>query len=101
MCIISALQKDATKMAHLLVEKRAAACAQVSSPIRSFYWWQEKIEESQEVFIFLKTEKNKITEIQNILNNIHPYQVYEFIVLPIKDGNPGYLQWITDSLKHN
>jgi uncharacterized protein involved in tolerance to divalent cations len=30
---------------------------------------------------------------------MHPYEVPEFLVLPIADGNEAYLRWIGESTK--
>ncbi|MEW5818371.1 MAG: divalent cation tolerance protein CutA, partial [Spirochaetota bacterium] len=53
MAIIASPASEAENMAREIVEKRLAACAQVSSPVTSFYWWDGKLQQETEVLIFL------------------------------------------------
>jgi len=99
MGIISAPPEEGAKLAEALVEEKLAACVQVSSPVTSVYRWEGKIEHSQEVLLFVKTETGRIRSIKEFLLKEHPYEVPEFITLPITDGLPRYLKWIDTSLR--
>ena len=41
-------QKDARRIADLVVKKRLAACVQIVGPVTSVYRWQGKVESAQE-----------------------------------------------------
>ena len=98
MCIISAPEEIAEALADKIIKQRLAACAQVTTRIKSFYWWNEQVNVDPEILIYLKTLKTKIPAINHLLKEMHPYEVPEFIVLPILDGNPAYLAWIDDNV---
>ena len=87
----------AEKIAEILVESKLAACVSISSPIRSIYSWEGKINRDNEVLMIAKTRADLFGEefIQAVKSN-HPYQVPEIISLPILDGSADYLEWISD-----
>ena len=87
----------AEKIAEILVESKLAACVSISSPIRSIYSWEGKINRDNEVLMIAKTRSDLFGEefIQAVKSN-HPYQVPEIISLPILDGSADYLEWISD-----
>ena len=47
--------KDAALLAKSLVEKRLAACVNLLPGIASWYWWEGKVTEDQEVLLMMKT----------------------------------------------
>ena len=85
----------AMQMAEKLVEKRIAACVQVSGPITSIYQWKGKIENAEEWYCVIKTRKNLYEKVEEAIKAMHPYEVPEIIALPIPEGNKDYLDWIT------
>jgi periplasmic divalent cation tolerance protein len=98
MVIITAPEEEAAAIASTMVEKKLAACAQVSCPITSYFWWEGKIDTEKEVHIFLKTRTNLVPAITETLTSIHSYEVPECITIPIAGGNPEYLAWLADVL---
>ncbi|MBN1799380.1 MAG: divalent-cation tolerance protein CutA [Spirochaetales bacterium] len=98
MCIISTPQDQAERIANEFVSRKLAACAQIINPIHSIYWWRGKIEHDKEALILLKTVAELIEKLKQTLKAVHPYEVPEFIVIPIQDGYTPYLSWIGDSL---
>ena len=51
-------KKIAKKIAMNLLKKRIVACANMF-PIDSIYWWKNKIEESKEYVLIVKTKKEE------------------------------------------
>jgi len=87
-------EKTAEMVAQQVTENRLAACVSVSSPIRSFYWWDKKITQDKEFMLFIKTRAALYPALEEKIKEIHPYQVPEIIALPIIRGLSSYLQWI-------
>ena len=90
----------AMQIAENLVGKKLAACAQISGPITSIYQWKGKIENEEEWYCVIKTRKNLYPEVEESIKAQHPYEVPEIIALPIEEGNPDYLDWITEVVKN-
>ncbi len=87
----------AKRIADELVEKKLAACGQVSGPITSIYEWKGKIENTEEWYCIIKTRSDLYRSVETMIKSLHPYEVPEIIALPIIDGNPDYLKWIDQS----
>lgn len=79
---------------RLLVVDRLAACVNIFPNITSIYRWNGKIEEDQEVIVWLKTRETLIEEVHEKLIKIHSYEVPAFVVYKILTGSEEYLQWI-------
>jgi len=90
----------AQKIAETLVEKKVAACAQISGPITSIYEWKGKIENEEEWYCVIKTRQNLYPQVEEKIKELHPYEVPEIIALPIVEGNKAYLAWITEVVKN-
>ena len=96
--MVTAPVADAGRIGRTIVEAKLAACVHVLPPGRSTYWWEGKIEESDEQTLIIKTTAPAIEGLRGLLDESHPYDVYELLVLDVSDGNPAYLSWITDSV---
>jgi periplasmic divalent cation tolerance protein len=94
MYMIAAPVEAAEGLAQKLVEERAAACAQVTSPATSFFYWEGKLQRETEALIFVKTARDKRAAVQRVLFAHHPYQVPELIELPLTGGNEAYFRWM-------
>jgi periplasmic divalent cation tolerance protein len=88
---------DGAGFARALVDSRLAACVNLLPVMQSVYRWQGAVEQESERQVVIKTSRLRIPALWERLRDLHPYEVPEFIVLPIVDGNPAYLLWIGDS----
>jgi periplasmic divalent cation tolerance protein len=85
---------DAAGLAEALVTARVAACVTILPAVQSVYSWQGRIQRDQEQQLFMKTARDRVPALWDVLSARHPYDVPEFVVLPIVDGNPTYLEWL-------
>lgn len=86
--------EEAAKIGRAAVEKRLAACANVLGDIRSFYWWDGKIQDDSEAALILKTTEDRLDSLIAEIKALHSYSVPCIVVLPIGTGNPAFLEWI-------
>jgi periplasmic divalent cation tolerance protein len=84
----------ANQLARQLVEKRLAACVQVSGPLTSIYRWQGEIEQGQEWLCTAKTTADAFARIAEAIAAAHPYDVPEIIATPLVDVSAGYAEWL-------
>lgn len=87
---------EAQRLAMTAVQARLAACAQVSAPITSTYWWEGVVEATTEYRIDFKTDRELAVRLAEHLKATHSYDVPEVIFVPILGGNPSYLAWISE-----
>jgi periplasmic divalent cation tolerance protein len=88
---------DASAIATALVEARLAACVNVLPPMQSTYRWQGDVEQDTERQMVIKTSGLRVDALWERLRDLHPYDVPEFVVIPIVDGNQAYLNWIGET----
>jgi periplasmic divalent cation tolerance protein len=93
-----ALHETAIAMARTLVQERLAACVNISPGVESIYWWQGRIEQTLEYVLMIKTTAAKIEALRERMMKLHPYELPEFVILPIEGGSEAYLQWIGESV---
>jgi len=86
----------ADALARGAVDRRLAACAQVSGPIESTYWWQGAIETAEEWQVVFKTTTSHYPALADHIRSNHSYDVPEVLCLPVVDGNPAYLRWVAE-----
>jgi len=94
--ITAANINEARKIAVATVKERLAACAGIVEKIESLYWWQGKVNKSDEVLLIMKTKMSLAKKLIKKVKSLHSYKVPEIIFLPITTGNPDYLKWIGD-----
>jgi periplasmic divalent cation tolerance protein len=95
---ISAPPREAENLARILVEKRAAACAQMIPGVQSVYWWKGAVQTDEEVLLVVKTMKSKLGDIAALLKEHHPYELPELVFLPLQGGLEDYIAWIRQSV---
>ncbi len=90
-------KSTAEKIGRILVEKRLAACAQLSEKVESIYRWKGEIETNQEFYCVLKTRLSNFDTIAAIIEQNHPYEVPEIIARPIAAINASYKKWLNEN----
>lgn len=88
--------RDAARaMARTLVERRLAACAQISE-IESFYRWDGAIQNESEFRLVLKTTANGYDALAAAIRALHSYTtpaIYAHVLEPV---DTQYAQWIRE-----
>jgi periplasmic divalent cation tolerance protein len=90
---------SAFNLARKLVTLRLAACANVLSPVTSFYRWEGRDEQATEYPVLIKSTRDRYAELESAIRARHPYSVPEIIAWPIEQGLPAYLKWVEDETR--
>jgi len=88
---------DARSMARALIELRLAACVNIVPGLTSIYRWQGKVDEDREQLLVIKTVDGNIDDLREALFARHPYEVPEFVVLPVNSTSERYGAWLLES----
>lgn len=81
-------------IARAVVEERLAACCTISGPMTSIYRWQGEVTIDSEQQLVIKTTADRLEALRVRVHQLHPYEVPEFLVLPVSEGSPAYLDWV-------
>ena len=99
--VITTLPNVATahSLAEKLVNERAAACVNVMPPCTSLYLWHGKLETAEEHTLLIKTSRSRYQRLEQLIKEAHPYELPEIIAIPVEQGLPGYLAWVSAETK--
>ncbi|WP_240695127.1 divalent-cation tolerance protein CutA [Corallincola luteus] len=93
--------EHAQRIASCLVAERLAACVNLIPQMQSIYRWQDKIEQTNEVQLLIKSDHGTLSDLEARLTALHPYDVPEFLVVTIEDGSADYLAWLGQCLQRD
>lgn len=99
--LTAASTAEGARLARALLEARAASCVNLLSGIRSFYWWQGKREEADEVLLFAKSSEERWEELQAIVRRHHSYECPEIVAIRPERVEEKYLSWWAGELSQN
>lgn len=85
---------DARPLARELVELRVAACVNIVAGVTSIYRWEGAVAEDGEQLLIIKTVETRVADLRDALFARHPYDVPEFVVLPVSETSPAYGDWL-------
>jgi len=91
-------EKTGQQLARQLVKRSLAACVNLLPPMLSIYFWDGEVQSDNEQQMVIKTHQRQLAEIESLFATEHPYDVPEFITLPITAGSKAYLTWLSDTL---
>lgn len=90
---------EAEKIASALVEAELAACVNIVGPIRSIYRWQEKVESAEEFLLVVKTWGRAYADVEEMIRELHSYDLPECIALRVEKGSEAYLEWLEGAVR--
>jgi periplasmic divalent cation tolerance protein len=89
---------EAAKIARELVDRRFAACVNVTGPIQSVYRWKGAVESAEEWLLLVKTTQEAVDQVHATIKDLHSYELPECLVLPIEGGSQEYLAWLEENV---
>jgi periplasmic divalent cation tolerance protein len=89
-------EEEANRLARELVSRRHAACVNIVPVLRSVYRWQGKVCEDSEFLLVGKTVAEEYPAAETAIRELHSYELPEILAFPISEGEPRFLEWITE-----
>lgn len=83
----------AKTLARDLIDARLAACVQVSPAGTSVYRWAGEVQEGSEYCLSIKTAQDRCPEVVAWLEQHHPYDTPEILVLTAQAAR-AYAEWV-------
>ena len=92
-------EKEATKIVRCLLDEKLIACANIIGPVSSLFWWKNKIDETTEFLVLMKSHSKLFDKLAKRVKAVHSYEVPEILAVPILKGSPPYLSWLANNLQ--
>ncbi len=80
-------------MAHAIVERRLAACAQITV-IESVYVWKGAMQHEPEWRILFKTTSARYAAVEAAIRELHSYELPAIHAVPIEHVFAPYAAWV-------
>ena len=90
-------KKEAEKISSCLLKKRLIACANIF-PIRSMYWWKNKIVNNSEYLTIAKTSNKNFKKAAAEAKKLHSYEI-PCILRINASANKEYNEWMNREIR--
>jgi periplasmic divalent cation tolerance protein len=90
---------QAQSLARDLVSGRLAACVTSIPGVRSVYAWGGAVHEEEEILLLIKTPAERLGDLEDHLMRRHPYDLPEFLAVPVGHGSHRYLEWLREATR--
>ncbi len=91
--------EEAEKLAKMLVEARLAACINIIPRMKSFFYWEGKAQNEEEVLMVGKTRTALLEKVVEQVRENHSYDLPCVVSWNLDGGNPAFLDWIYEETK--
>ncbi len=85
---------QAETIAHAVVEKKLAACANIFPVMTSVYTWEGQIRSDNEAVLILKTTNDQFKAVEEAVRTLHSYDTPCIAALNVTDVNDAYRAWL-------
>ena len=86
------------RIARTLVDERLAACVSRVPEMVSIYRFEGAVHEDPETLLVIKTARRRVADLERRLMELHPYDVPEFVVMPVDATSDAYGAWLVQSV---
>ena len=90
-------KEHAERITRGVIDAKLAACVLVTD-VKSFYNWEGKLNEDDEVVTILKTTTDKFTDLQKYIETDHDYDVPAIISFQA-NANKSYGNWLEQQIR--
>lgn len=81
-------------IARTLLDERLVACVNIVPGVRSLYRYRGNLEDERELQLVIKTRRALYPRLEARIQELHPYEVCEVLLLEVGAGAEAYLGWI-------
>ena len=85
---------EALSIAHILLEEKLVACANLSAPHTALYYWNGALQQQQETALLCKTSEARLPQALARLNALHPYDCPAILSWSAASNHAAYTDWV-------
>ncbi|MEJ2256404.1 MAG: divalent-cation tolerance protein CutA [Woeseiaceae bacterium] len=87
--------EEARAIAAALVERKLAACVQIST-IESVYTWQGATQNDDEFRLLAKTAAGNYKSVESAIRELHSYELPAIFAFEVTEAFAPYAEWVAD-----
>jgi periplasmic divalent cation tolerance protein len=85
---------EAENLATCLIEQKLAACVQILPKMKSFYFWEGKVQKDEEFLLLVKTSNANFNQVESFIKANHSYENPEIVAVAAYNVSAEYNDWI-------
>jgi len=89
-------EDSAETIAGTLVDRRLAACVQISK-IDSVYSWKGEVQKDAEWRLLVKTVEDRYKDVETTIRETHTYELPAIIAVPVERAYEPFAAWVADN----
>ena len=89
---------NAKKIAKELIDDKLAACCSLVNDVTSFFEWDGKVDERNEVMIIIKTSESKLNDLEKRILKLSLDDVPEIVSIPVDYAHSEYYNWLINTV---
>lgn len=94
--------KQAKQIGKAILKKRLATCVNIFPEMQPIFWWppkKNKLDESKEVVLIIKTIEKKFKEIEKEILKLHTYETPCIFSIKVDKVHKPFLDWIEGEIR--
>lgn len=91
-------EEEAIKIGKHIVEERLGGCSNIINNMKSIYWWENTVEEDEEVVLLIKTLDEKVKDIIKRVKELHSYDNPCILAIPTISHSDSYYEWLKEEI---
>lgn len=94
--------KQAKQIGKAILKKRLATCVNIFPEMQPIFWWppkENKLDESKEVVLIIKTIEKKFKEIEKEILQLHTYETPCIFSIKVDKVHKPFLDWIEGEIR--
>ena len=88
---------EARTIASALVERKLAACVQISS-IESVYTWEGETQNDREHRLLIKTTAERYADVESTILELHSYDLPAVVAFEFSHAHAPFADWVAESV---
>ena len=89
-------QDEARLISSALIERKLAACAQIST-IESVYIWEGAVQREPEFRVLVKTTEQRYPDVEAVIRELHSYDLPAIYALSIEHVYEPFAEWVLEN----
>lgn len=89
-------REEARKISRKLLDEKLAACVRLTD-VNSSFWWQGKIENTDEAQLVIESTEDQFDEIEACVRQLHSYETFVLTAYPVLKASEGVEEWIKEA----
>ena len=92
-------EEEANELANELVERRLAACVNITRGVTSVFRWRDEIQRDSEFLLIIKTMEDRFSDVSAAICELHSYECPEILAISARAGDFRFLDWLEESTR--